>query len=199
MHDYAVFDHNRATIGRWLGVASIIITGGLTSLFVWLQVNTGFDIFAKASVTTAFVYFCLHWTFNKLVWKLDIISIPDINGIWLVKGETLNEDGGVKYEWNAEIDIEQTWEKISINLKTSKSTSSSYTATLAKKSGTKGGWVLHYSYTNNPASDQYHELNTHKGYCELIFNSDLKIGEAAYFNNNGRRTFGRMTLDKEVA
>jgi hypothetical protein len=50
MHDYAVFDHNRATIGRWLGVASIIITGGLTSLFVWLQVSTGFDTFAKASV-----------------------------------------------------------------------------------------------------------------------------------------------------
>ncbi|MBF4405326.1 pancortin-3, partial [Vibrio anguillarum] len=32
---------------------------------------------------------------------------------------------------------------------------------------------------------------------ELVFNKDLNQGEAAYFNSNGRRTFGRMTLRKE--
>ncbi|EMN7270064.1 pancortin-3 [Vibrio parahaemolyticus] len=199
MHDYAVFGHNRATIGRWLGVTSVIVTGGLSSLFLWMQQETGLEVFGKAVITTAVVYFILHWLFNKFVWKVPFFSIPDISGIWSVRGETLTEDGDVKFNWTAEVDIEQTWEKISINLKTAQSSSSSYTATLGKKSGTKGGWILHYSYTNNPDSSQYHELNSHNGYCELIFDKTLHRGEAAYFNSNGRRTFGKMYLNKEPA
>ncbi len=197
MHDYAVFGHNRATIGRWLGVASVMFTGGLSSLFLWMQQETGLEVFGKAVVTTAVVYFILHWLFNKFVWKISFFSVPDISGIWSVRGETLTEDGDVKFNWTAEVDIEQTWEKISINLKTAQSSSSSYTATLGKKSGTKGGWILHYSYANNPDPSQYHELNSHKGYCELVFDKNLSNGEAAYFNSNGRRTFGKMYLNKE--
>lgn len=132
MHDYAVFGHNRATIGRWLGVTSVIVTGGLSSLFLWMQQETGLEVFGKAVITTAVVYFILHWLFNKFVWKVPFFSIPDISGIWSVRGETLTEDGDVKFNWTAEVDIEQTWEKISINLKTAQSSSSSYTATLGK-------------------------------------------------------------------
>lgn len=31
MHDYAIFGHNRSSIGRWLDVASIVINGSVTS------------------------------------------------------------------------------------------------------------------------------------------------------------------------
>ncbi|MCG8313736.1 MAG: hypothetical protein MI976_11005 [Pseudomonadales bacterium] len=197
MHDYAIFGHSRATIGRWLGVASVILTGAVSSLLVWLYEATNIEAFATAIITPAIIYFVLHYCFDRFGWKIPFFSIPNISGIWSVKGETLNEDGSTKYNWDAEIDIEQTWEKISITLKTAKSSSESYTATLGKKPGTKGGWILHYSYTNNPDTDQFHELNSHKGYCELVFNKDLNQGEAAYFNSNGRRTFGRMTLRKK--
>ena len=196
MHDYAIFGHSRATIGRWLGVSSIIFTGFISSLLVWLYQATQIEAFATAVITPAIVYFSLHYLFNKFAWKLPIFSIPDISGIWSVTGHTLNEDGTDKYRWDAEIDIEQTWEKICITLKTSQSESESYTATLGKRSGTKGGWILHYSYSNNPNADQFHELQSHKGYCELIFNKDLTQGIAAYFNSNGRRTFGKMVLGK---
>jgi hypothetical protein len=197
MHDYAVFGHNRATIGRWLGVASIVITGGISSVFLWAYQTTGIHAFAGAAVTTTAIYFGLHWLFDNFAWKIPFFKIPDLNGVWKVKGETLNEDGSIRYDWEAEIDIEQTWEKIAICLKTSKSESESYTATLGKKSGTKGGWILHYSYTNNPETGQYQELNSHKGYSELVFNKELNSGESAYFNSNGRRTFGKMHLTKE--
>lgn len=151
-----------------------------------------------ATVSTAAIYFALHWVFNNYVWKkVPLLKIPDLNGVWSVRGETLSEDDGViKYNWEAEIDIEQTWEKISINLKTKQSSSESYTATLAKKSGTRGGWVLHYSYSNSPDASQFHELNSHRGYCEVIFDKELTSGEAAYFNSNGRRTFGKMYLTR---
>src|SRR5690606_35505152 len=124
-------------------------------------------------------------------------SIPSISGVWSVKGETLNEDGSTKYNWDADIDIEQTGEEISITLKTAKSSNEGYTATLGRKPATKSGWTLHYSYANSPDTDQFHELNSHKGYCELVFNKELNQGEAAYFNSNGRRTCGKMSLRKE--
>lgn len=196
MHDYAIFGHSRAAIGRWLGVGSVIITGAISSVLVWLHQMTNVQAFSTAVITPAVVYFILHFLFNKYVWKVPFFSIPDISGIWIVEGETLNEDGTVRYSWVAEIDIEQTWEKMCITMKTSQSTSESYTATLGKKPGTKNGWVLHYSYSNNPNTDQFHELNSHKGYCELVFNKDLTQGSAAYFNSNGRRTFGKMAVRK---
>lgn len=198
MHDYAIFGHSRASIGRWLGVISVILTGAVSSLLVWLYQTTKIEMLTTAIATPAIIYFILHYIFNKYAWKIPIFTIPDINGTWAVTGETLNEDGGTRYNWSAEIDIEQTWEKICITLKTAQSSSESYTATLGKKPGTKSGWILHYSYTNNPNFDQYQELNSHKGYCELIFDKNLKSGEAAYFNSNGRRTFGKMTLNKEA-
>lgn len=197
MHDYAIFGHSRATIGRWLGVASVLLTGAISSLLVWLYQATNWQAFATAVVTPTIIYFGLHWLFNKYAWKIPFFSIPNIAGVWSVVGQTLNEDGSTRYDWNAEIDIEQTWENICITLKTSQSSSESYTATLGKKPGTKGGWVLHYSYSNNPNADQFHELNSHKGYCELVLNKELTLGEAAYFNSNGRRTFGKMNLTRE--
>ena len=197
MHEYAIFGHSRVAIGRWLGVISIILTGMVSSLLVWLYELTNIQAFATAVITPAAVYFGLHFIFNTKIWKASFLNIPDISGIWHVVGQTLNEDGSTRYDWEAEIDIEQTWETICITLKTANSSSESYTATLGKKPGTKGGWMLHYSYTNNPDSGQYHELNSHKGYCEIIFNKELTVGDAAYFNSNGRRTFGKMNLRKK--
>lgn len=198
MHDYAVFGHSRATVGRYLGSLSVILTGLISSVILWLHQVEGLSFMSVATVSTAAIYFALHWVFNNYVWKkVPLLKIPDLNGVWSVRGETLSEDDGViKYNWEAEIDIEQTWEKISINLKTKQSSSESYTATLAKKSGTRGGWVLHYSYSNSPDASQFHELNSHRGYCEVIFDKELTSGEAAYFNSNGRRTFGKMYLTR---
>lgn len=196
MHDYAVFEHNRATIGRWLGIISILISGGISQMLIKMYNLTGWEAFTKATITTGIIYFILHWLFNKFVWKLPIFQIPNLSGKWKVIGKTLNEDGTIRYEWNANIGIEQTWEKIIINLKTKNSQSYSQTATLEKQHGL-GGWLLSYSYKNEPYTEQVHELNSHKGYCQIEFNKEISKGNASYFNNNGRRTFGIMKLEKE--
>lgn len=196
MHDYAVFEHNRATIGRWLGVISILISGGISQLLIEIYSLTGLEAFAKATIATGVIYFILHWLFNKYIWKLPLFQIPDLSGKWKLEGQTLNEDGTVKYNWDANIGIEQTWEKIIIKLKTQNSTSYSQTATLEKQHGF-GGWLLSYSYKNEPKTGQCHELNSHNGYCQIEFNKEITKGNASYFNNNGRRTFGIMNLIKE--
>jgi hypothetical protein len=197
MHDYAVFGHNRTAIGRWLGVGSLLITGGLTQLIAWLNAVTGWEAFTKATVTASIIYFGLHWVFTNWAWKIPFFSIPDLNGTWKFEGKTLKEDGKEKYAWTGEIGIEQNWEKIIIHLKTSTSQSKSYTATLSKRHGPTGGWLLSYSYRNEPEIEQQHQLNSHKGYCEIEFNNELTIAKAAYFNSAERRSFGTMNLKKE--
>ena len=198
MHDYAVFGHNRASIGRWLGVASVILTGAISSLISWVYESTGFQAITGVAVTTGVVYFGLHWMFNKFAWKIPFFKIPNLSGLWRVTGATLTEDGEIKYQWDAEIDIEQTWEKIVICLKTENSISESYTATLAKANGSQAGWRLSYSYSNNPNIEQSHELYSHRGYCELLIDKALESATAAYFNSNGRRTFGKMELTRNI-
>ena len=43
MPDYAIFGHSRTSIGRWLGVVSVILTSALSSLFLWLYKATNIE------------------------------------------------------------------------------------------------------------------------------------------------------------
>lgn len=196
MHEYAIFGHDRASIGRWLGIISLALAGGFTQLISWGYEQTGFEVFTKATITTGAIYYALHMLVNKIIWRRYFSEVPNLNGEWRVIGATLDEEGNTKYNWEASIGIEQTWEKICIHLRTSESQSQSYTANLLKKHGPTGGWLLSYSYKNEPEIEQSHQLNSHKGYCEIDFNNLLTTGKANYFNSGGRRTFGIMTLEK---
>ncbi len=197
MHDYAVFNHDRTQIGRWLGVASITGAGAIANFSSLISPFTGLGSVLEASLGTGVIYFLLHLLYSKFVWKLPFNKIPNLNGKWKAEGKTLSEDGSKpKYEWPALIEIEQNWKQIVIRLSTKQSQSESYTATMSKRTGPSGGWLLSYSYKNEPEVEHAFELNKHQGFCEIQFNDDMSIGKAAYFNNNGRRTFGSMKLIK---
>lgn len=198
MHDYAVFGHDRAAIGRWLGFISIAAAGGISQMLAIASDLSGIDAFTKATITTGIIYFALHWVFNKWIWKVWFFNVPDIGGTWEIVGQTLKEDGSTRFDWGGTIGVEQTWKAISIHLRTEKSQSQSYTATFSKRFGPTGGWLLSYSYKNEPELEQSHELSSHKGYCEIEFDKDLRIGKASYFNSAGRRTFGIMNLRRKI-
>lgn len=194
MHDYAIFGHDRANIGRWLGILSLSIAGGISQLLMYATTITGWKIFTTGTITTGFVYFLLHFWFTNYAWKFNFFSIPNLNGSWKVKGKTLDENGDIKHSWQGELGITQNWNKILIHLKTKNSQSNSYTATLLKKHKPCGGWLLSYSYRNEPKLEQAHELNSHKGFCEIEIDEQLTKATADYFNSSGRRTFGTMSL-----
>lgn len=198
MHNYAVFGHDRAAIGRWLGFFSILAAGGIAQFMAWANSLSGFDAFTKASITTGVIYFSVHWLFNKWVWRIPFFEIPNFTGTWEVEGNTLTETGEVKFNWDATIGIEQNWKEVLVHLKTKNSQSKSYTATVSKRHGPTGGWLLSYSYKNEPELEQSHELSSHKGYCEVEIDSQISIGKASYFNSAGRRTFGIMNIRKRI-
>ena len=198
MHDYAIFGHDRVAIGRWLGVGSILVAGGLSQVLTLAGSLTGWEAFGKATITTGLIYFALHWLFNKWVWKFKLLEIPDVSGEWSVVGRTLDEFGGVRWNWKGEIGIAQDWKQILIHLKTETSQSWSYTATFSKRNGPLGGWLLSYSYSNDPEAESSHELSPHKGYCEAELNKDLTAGKIRYFNHAGRNTFGVIEIKRKV-
>lgn len=199
MHNYAIFGHDRAGIGRWLGFSSIVIAGGIAQLLAWANSLTGLDAFTKATITTGLIYFALHWAFNKWAWRIPFFEIPNLSGTWDLEGKTLSENGDTKFHWEGRIGIEQNWKEILVHLQTKNSQSKSYTATIAKRHGPTGGWLLTYSYKNEPEIEQSHELNSHKGYCEIELDPKLTSGKASYFNSGGRRTFGIMNLRKKIS
>ena len=88
MHSYAIFDHDRSKVGRWLGVAAILLAGAAAQFFAWLQDLSGIDAFTRAVITTGAVYFCADWVFNNYFWKIGFFKIPDLNGTWIIEGET---------------------------------------------------------------------------------------------------------------
>ena len=197
MHDYAIFGHDRAAVGRWLGFAAILIAGGISQMLTYAFTLTGIQAFTKATITTGIIYLFLHWLFNKYAWKIPILKLPDLNGTWNINGKTLDEEGNIIYKWHGTVGIEQTWKQLLIHLQTSQSQSNSYTATLSKRHGPTGGWLLSYSYKNEPEVTVSHELNPHSGYCEIELDIKLTNGNASYFNSRGRRTFGVMKLERK--
>lgn len=197
MHDYAIINHNRVNVGRWIGVASILLSSLISVVLVRFSEISSFKMVANFTVSSGVVYLLLYYFFNKFFWKLAWFKLPNIEGVWSINGKTIDQDGKIVFEWKGELDIEQTWDKIVISLKTKQSKSESYTATLRKEPGSKGGWILYYSYKNESKINEQRDLSSHKGFCEITFNGVNKIASGNYFNNFGRYTFGTFDLKKK--
>ena len=198
-HEYSIIGHKRSEIGRWLGVASVVLAPVMTYFIVWIsQLPFLMGSQGKLSaftISTGIIYLVLYWVFNRYgwIWLDKILNLPNLSGRWQVNGTTLNQDGTARFNWNGELIISQKWDSIAIELKTSQSASYSETASLLVKHDNET--KLSYSYQNHPRSGEA-ELQKHQGFCELIFNSSLKKAEGHYFNTLGRYTFGRMELTK---
>ncbi|WP_176079770.1 pancortin-3 [Paraburkholderia tropica] len=198
--------HSRATIGRWLGVAAGLLTGGLASL-VTLSATlvaamgwTDHKPHPIAIPVTATTFYVLgHFLFDRWLWRRSIIpkmlGIPDLNGKWSCQGQTLDpETGAATHTWQATVTIVQTWEKIKVYLDTGQSRSRSVAASILKEDGV--GFILMYSYRNEPKPGEP-DLKAHIGYCELHIDEKQSTASGMYFNSGGRLTHGKMVLNKE--
>lgn len=207
MHEYAIIGHQRATVGRWIAVASISSAPVLTSFLlglgklpwlVWLSGVLGMG------VTSGVVYFTLHWVFNTFGWRCLRRKLPDLNGKWAVVGATLNEDRSTRFDWSGELEIVQQWDRLSIALKTATSGSDSESGSILVLPN--GDCKLSYSYQNRPRPGPADaatlagapQLQKHQGFCELEFDRERKSAFGHYFNAQGRLSFGTMKLTKKA-
>jgi hypothetical protein len=203
-HEYSIVGHSRSVVGRWLYISAAALASAFTAAGVAISnfaalfsVPLGTQTFVLAPVSAAMVFSLVHFAFSKWGWKVlcRFAQVPDISGQWLCEGTTVDDDGRITYEWNANVTISQDWEKIRVRLKTKQSGSFSVSASLLPEGD--GRWMLMYSYRNEPRQGEP-ELKSHIGYCELVFSADGRSAEGDYFNARGRKTAGRMNLTKEV-
>jgi hypothetical protein len=203
-HEYSIIGHSRSAVGRYLGViaasiaaGSAVATGTAAGLAQWLGLSDWQSQITVVPLSAAAVYPVAHWMFDRFAWKYAgrFLNIPDISGAWRCDGNTLADDGTVKFHWQADITISQSWEKIHVTLRTRQSASHSVSAALIPEAD--GSWMLMYSYRNEPRAGEP-ELNAHLGYCEMRFAKSLTNAEGDYFNARGRGTFGRMKLAKRT-
>lgn len=201
-HEYSVIGHSRSTIGRWLGMLATLIVSLLPAVGIGLSdALTRYGLpewgkyFVVIPITAGVIYTIIHWCFNKFAWRpLSFFSqIPHIAGRWHCEGKTYADDGSVAFNWEAELSISQTWEKIRVRLETK--SSASYSISVALIPEGDGCWMLMYSYTNLPKVGNLN-LNSHKGYAEMRFAKGLQTAEGEYFTAKSRGTVGSMTFTR---
>lgn len=205
-HEYSVMGGvNRAKVGRHLGFAASAISGALVfTLLSAVDLAKKFGWNANVPPTllsllgAGAVFGFLYWVLDKWAWKwpgIDLaLKVPDISGTWDCIGKTLDSDGSAKYDWQAEVTIVQSWDKLRIRLVTKTSGSSSISAALAHDS--VDGFVLLYHYRNDPKTGAA-GLASHTGCSVMTIAKDLKSATGDYFNGRGRMTFGTMNWTKK--
>ena len=204
-HEYLVMGGaNRANVGRFLSLAASAISGALVFAFliaVDLAKKFGWNANVPPTLLSLLgagaVFGFLYWVLNKWAWKWPgiglALKVPDLSGTWACVGKTLDSDGSTKYDWQAEVTIVQSWDKLRLRLATKTSGSSSISAALAYDS--VDGFVLLYHYRNDPKVGTT-GLASHTGCSVMTFDNDLKSATGDYFNGRGRMTFGTMNWTK---
>lgn len=201
-HGYSIEGHNRASVGRYLAsiaaIAATLATTLLASigkLMVALGMPSWAYSYSAIAISASVAYGVVYWIFNKYAWKAlsRLWKIPNIDGEWKGSGQSIDDDGTVKFEWSSTIKISQDWEKIHIKQKTGQSASNSVSAALIPCGD--GTYLLMYSYRNEPRAGEP-ELQSHLGYCELQFEKDLKSATGEYFTAKGRKSCGRISITR---
>jgi len=204
-HEYTLLGGvSRLKIGRYLALISASVSGFI--VFILLSsVDLAQQLGIAASIPPSILSFvgagtvftALSWILNRHAWRWKFINgflqIPDLAGSWSCTGTTIATNTNPSFDWEGEIVIVQTWDKIRVRLKTATSASNSRSAALIKDEA--DGWRLFYSYRNEPNISQQN-LAAHRGFSEILFEPDLQTGTGEYFNGHGRYTFGTISLER---
>ena len=178
------------------------IYGGLavlSVLFVWL-LDVGLDYanidppWWLSAPPFAGFYTVLYWIFDRHVWRwrilrrLRLLSVPDLNGMWT--GEIDSSFGEEGTNRDVKVNIMQRWASILITLQAGESSSRSTMA--AFKTRDTDSPELTYTYLNEPRGRATDTMQMHRGTCTLRVASDRLEGD--YYTGRGRGTVGELKL-----
>ena len=204
-HEYTMLGGiSRAKVGRYLSLISAIVSAIIVFILLF-----GVDLAKKYGIPASLppsilsligagaVFTALYWLLDRYAWRWGpigkLLKVPNLSGDWECEGQTFNADHSHRGPWKGSVVIIQSWDKLRVRLKTDQSSSNSNSAALICDEA--DGYRLFYSYKNEPRIEEK-DLNSHRGFAEIVFGKDLKAAEGEYFNGHGRYTFGTMKLKR---
>lgn len=202
MHDYSIDRSPKVKVLFALTLAAVvgapIGNAYMRDLAGYLGLSPAGGGIALTSVSVFSLFSLLYWIFNRYCWKWrwlrHLLLVPDLNGTWTCAGKTTLKNGEpMDFDWNATVNITQSWSHILIHLKAKQSESKSTAASICHEAGV--GYRLIYTYANSPDASNT-ELQKHAGLAEFVVDEDGERAEGSYFTDQHRLTVGTMKLRK---
>lgn len=186
--------NNRRRVVSVLLVVSIGLVGAINTVpntvdFEFQWVVNPFSV--------AGIFGLLYFMFDRFIWKwhllrrLDIVTIPDLNGVW--RGEIESSHDQDSQPLQASVVISQRWSKILVELETEESHSKSVAASFLTSCSLSPELV--YAYVNEPKPKAQKSMEMHKGTARLAFTGQSLEGD--YYTGRGRRTIGSIRLTRQ--
>lgn len=192
MHAYATDAKDRESIALWLAASAVAATLLLNYVLKVLKLQIPWWVDAPSVMG---FYGLLHTVFDNFVWQLQFGSvrfseIPIIQGTWVGIVRSSYEGGTEVRE--VLMYVRQTWSKISIQLETDRSRSSSTMAAVNTEKVFESG--LKYEYVNEPSALSVETMQPHRGTAHLRLAPDRITLEGDYFTGRSRQNIGEMVF-----
>lgn len=196
MHPYASDDAGRQHVPLMLLCLSVV--GALLTSFLlehlwtppwWVEIPSVIGWYGGLSTV-----FDRRWWRWRIWRSLGLVSTPCLAGCW--SATLTSSHDGHEEEHLAEVEITQTWQRISIRLATGRSRSVSTAASITKDGPDV---TLNYQYKNTPNADSVLTMHAHRGAADLYLVPDATRMTGQYYSGRDRHTVGQMTLTREVA
>src|SRR5579875_1084761 len=194
MHPYATDSQERRNVIFLLAVLSI----GMTYLFYVCFSSFGLQFLWWAeSPSVMGIFGLLYQLFEIYLWRykivrrVGIVKIPDLNGKWSVEGWT-SFGSGRRFSANAR--IKQTWTRMSVLLETVESISYSISASILIEQ--PGGITLSYEYRSEPRPNASGTMHAHRGTAVLRLKGDGGELEGEYYSGRDRLNYGIFLFKK---
>jgi len=191
MHPYATDSKERVHVVVMLALLSVAITYGFHAILTktgvqwpwWLEAPSVWGVFGGL-----YLWFDKKLWRSKLLRKIGFVKIPDLNGHWVVQGQSTT----FKEEFSGEIFIQQTWTHLSVTMETKHSRSHSLTASLLVHQ--PDGITLSYEYKNEPKHNAPCTMHAHRGTAVLRLKRGYSM-DGEYYTGRDRLNFGVLNLE----
>lgn len=192
MHNYATDSNERLHVALYLAICSVLLMTAIQWLLnlLNLQIPWWVDGISVFGFYGLFLYLFDRyiWKWN-LIQKIGLVKIPNIAGTY--EGTLLTSFDGFKKPIQINVDVFQTWTKISVNWKTATSSSRSLVASILTNAEPN---ILTYQYLNEPKTSAPSTMHMHRGTAISDITTDALNGGC--YTNRDRKTTGQFELKK---
>ena len=140
-------------------------------------------------------YGLFYSAFDKKIWKfffiLRALKIPDLTGSWsgYIKSSYDNFQSSIV----AEMDIIQTWTRMSITMKTQTSKGCSLTSAIIPELNKV---TLSFEFLNEPNVEAPASLHIHRGTARLSIDSTVNSLDGEYYTGRDRHSVGILHFER---